>query len=101
MAHLIEIRPAEEGVPDLLLQVGDLLLVWAVGGRIRSGAETVEFLGPFSPGVLGTDQRLHTPEGLPGRVAFLARHPGRAEIELFSGVPWPEVRRTAFSLTVE
>jgi hypothetical protein len=100
VARVIEIRPADESVPSpLALQAGDLLLVWATGGRVCSGMDSVEFLGPFLIGVLGIDGQIHVPEGPPSKVAFLARRPGRAEIDIALGA-WPAIRRMRFVLAI-
>lgn len=101
MARLIEIRPAEESTSSLALQVGDLLLFWATGGHVRHDADSVEFLGPFRTGVLANDGRIHSQEGPPNRVAFLARRSGRAEIDVVRGDPWSKTQTTTFDLTVE
>ncbi|SEH00822.1 hypothetical protein SAMN05444920_11811 [Nonomuraea solani] len=101
MARVIELRPAEEAPESLTLRTGDLLMVWATGGRIRSGTDSLELLGPFLIGVLGIDGLVHTPEGPPGKVALLARRPGRAEIEFALGGPWPAIRWVTMTFVVE
>ncbi|MBF8193870.1 hypothetical protein ITP53_50990 [Nonomuraea sp. K274] len=101
VARVIELRPAEEGPPSLTLRVGDLLMVWATGARVRSGADSLELLGPFLIGVLGTDGQVHAPEGLPSKVALVARRSGRAEIDFALGGPWPALRRMTMTLVVE
>ncbi|MEV4079915.1 hypothetical protein ACGFJC_44690 [Nonomuraea fuscirosea] len=101
MARVIEFRPAEEVPESLTLRAGDLLMVWATGGRIRSGTDSLDLLGPFLIGVLGNDGQVHVPEGPPSMVALLARRPGRAEVEFALGHPWPAIRWTAMTFVVE
>lgn len=101
MARLIEVQ-AEQALPSgLTVRTGDLLHFGATGGRVRSGAESVEVLGPFVPGVVGTHGEVVSPIGAPNTVLFLARSPGRASIEVVVGDPWSAPRPLALDLTVE
>ena len=85
----------------LTIRVGDMLIIGATGGHVYSGAEVVEIVGTFVRGVLGEDGQLISPMGAPNRVLFLARHPGRAAIDVVSGDPWHAPRTTALTITVE
>lgn len=100
MGRLIEIEQAEELPPGLNIRVGDLLRFWASGGRVRSGAEAVEMLGPFLTGVVGANNELLSPLGAPNVVLFLARRPGEAVVEIVTGDPWHAARTTILKLSV-
>jgi hypothetical protein len=81
--------------------LGDVLLFHATGGRIRSGDDVVELLGPFLSAVLGDDGKVWTPLGLPNTVLFRARKPGRAEIDVITGDALHSPRTTELSVDVE
>jgi hypothetical protein len=101
MGRLIEVQHAQDVSTGLTIRVGDLLIFRATGGHVYSGAEAVEILGPFLPGVLGENGQILSPMGSPNRVLFLARHPGRAKIDVVTGDPWHEPKTTALNITVE
>ncbi|GAB2830236.1 hypothetical protein GCM10022221_31190 [Actinocorallia aurea] len=100
MPRVIELRPEQAAGAPLALQSGDLLLCWAIGGRVVSGGEAVEMLGPFQVGVPVEDGRILAPEGPPSRTVFLARGPGTARVELFAGGPGTGGAATVLTLTV-
>jgi hypothetical protein len=85
MSRLIELRLTESLPETLHLDVGDVLLVAATGGHVHSGPDVLELLGPFLPGVMGSDGEVITPAGLPNAVIFLARRAGDAMINLVAG----------------
>ena len=101
MARLIEVQDARVCPSTLELSPGDVLLFRATGGRVHSGDEVIELLGPFLQGVLGDDGRILAPAGLPNRVIFRARQPGRARIDVITGVPLHNPQTFTISLTVE
>ena len=76
MARLIEVQDARTCPSPLTVSLGDLLLFRATGGRVRSGDDVVELLGPFLSAVLGDDGTILTPLGPPNTVLFHARRPG-------------------------
>jgi hypothetical protein len=78
-----------------------VLYFGATGGHVHSGAEVVEILGPFLPGVLGDNGQIFSPMGAPNAVLFLARRPGRATIDVVTGDPWHAPKTTALAITVE
>jgi hypothetical protein len=88
MGRLIEIEPTQDLPPLLTLRVGDALRVWASGGRVESGADVVESLGPYQMSVLGTHGDVIAPAGPPNVILFVARRPGRATVEVMTGDPW-------------
>jgi len=88
MARLIEVRETRSTPSRLILETGDLLMFAATGGQVRSGADVVNVLGPFSIGILVVGGQILTPHGPPNTVFFLARGPGRARIEVITGDPW-------------
>ncbi len=101
MGRLIEVQHAQDLPTSLTIRVGDVLVFGATGGHVYSGAEVVEILGPFLPGVLGDDGQILSPMGAPNAVLFLARRPGRATIDVVTGDPWHTPETTALGITVE
>jgi hypothetical protein len=101
MARLIEVQDAQKCASPLPLRIGDMLLVHASGGRIRSGADVVEMLGPFVQAVLGEDGSILTPMGPPNVVLIRARRSGRAAIDVMTGDPWHMPQTTTVGLSVE
>jgi hypothetical protein len=78
-----------------------MLVFGATGGHVHSGAEVVEILGAFVPGVLGNNGEILSPMGAPNAVLVLARRPGRATIDVVTGDPWHAPKTTALSITIE
>jgi hypothetical protein len=101
MSRLIEVQHAQTLPTRLTIRVGDVLYFGATGGHVHSGAEVVEMLGPFLPGVLGDNSEILSPMGAPNAVLFLARRPGRSTIDVVTGDPWHAPETTALSITVE
>jgi hypothetical protein len=101
MSRLIEVQHAQDLPTRLTIRVGDVLNFGATGGYVHSGAEVVEILGPFLPGVLGDNGEILSPMGAPNAVLLLARRPGRATIDVVTGDPWHAPETTALSITVE
>jgi hypothetical protein len=101
MGRLIEVGAEASLPPSLAVKVGDVLMFGATGGRVLSGFEVVEFLGPFLPGLLTGSGKILSPEGVPNTLLFVARHPGRAEIEAIAGHPWGVSRSTVLVVIVE
>lgn len=101
MARLIEVPDAEKCASDLPLQVGDMLLFHASGGRIGSGGDAVEILGPYLEAIVGEDGNVLTPMGAPNVVLVRARRPGRAAIDVITGDPWDGPRTTRLGIRVE
>jgi hypothetical protein len=101
MARLIEVQDARVCPSPLTVRPGDVLLFRAAGGRVRSGGNVVEVLGPFLPAVLGDDGNILTPTGPPNTVLFRARRPGRARIDVVTGDPFHTPQTTALAITVE
>ncbi len=87
MPRLIEVR-TRPGLPlQLTVQVGDILLITATGGRVRGGS-AVGLIGSYARGALAAGGRVLAPIGAPSKVLFQAEHPGKAEIEVVMGDPW-------------
>lgn len=101
MGRLIETQHELPLPPSLTLQVGDLLSFAATGGHVQSGADAVEILGPFIPGLLVAGGQIVSPAGPPGTLFFLARRPGRARIDVVTGDPWGSPQVTTMELTIE
>jgi hypothetical protein len=101
MGRLIEIQPGQGLPPSLTIHVGDGLLCGATGGHVQSGADVVEMLGPFQPGVLVERGEIISPQGAPNTVLFLARRSGRATIDVVTGDPWYAPQTTTLDITVE
>jgi hypothetical protein len=77
----------------LHVQVGDLLMFGASGGRLLEGGTTVELLGIFSTSVLSDDGRVLSPVGPPTTALFRALQSGQARIEVIRGDPWQATPR--------
>jgi hypothetical protein len=101
MGRLIEVQHAQDLPTSLTIRVGDVLVFGATGGHVYSGAEVVEILGPFLPGVLGDNGQILSPMGAPNAVLFLARRTGRATIDVVTGDPWHAPKTTTLDITVE
>jgi hypothetical protein len=108
MARLIEIQNTDEMPPALMLQVGDVLWFAASGGRVQSGdgdefdtAVSVEMLGAFLQSVIGTNGQILSPMGAPNVVLFVARSPGQATIEVFTGDPFRQTQPAVLDIIVE
>jgi len=101
MGRLIEVQDPQDLPTPLTIRVDDVLIFRATGGHVHSGAEAVELVGSFLPGVLGDNGQIYSPMGAPNRVLFLARHPGRANIDVVTGDPFQAPKTTELSITVE
>lgn len=100
MGRLIEIEPTQELPPSLTVRVGDALRLWASGGRVESGGDAVESLGPYQAGVLGALGDVVAPAGPPNVILFLARRPGRATVTVMTGDPWHSAQSQTFEINV-
>ena len=101
MARLIEIADLKVAA-ELSVRVGDVLLVRAAGGRIRTGEEVVEFLGPFVAAVVGDDGNVYTPMGPPNVLLFRAVRAGLGRVEIITGEPFGSpVSSTELRITAE
>jgi hypothetical protein len=96
---LIEVRRVVDLPAELVVQVGDLLLFRATGARVQSGAGLTN-LGSFVAGSLTGDGQVLSAAGAPDATLFHASEPGRVLIELFTGDPWREPRRTTVTVEV-
>jgi hypothetical protein len=101
MARLIDVQDAQVRLARLAVQTGDVLLFQAIGGRVQSGGDVVEMLGPFLPAVVGEDGNVMTPMGAPNTVLFRVHRPGRATIDVVTGVPWQAPQSVTLSIVVE
>lgn len=101
MARLIEVQDARMCPSPLTVRPGDVLLFRAAGGRVRSGGEVVELLGPFLQAVVGDDGNILTPMGPPNTVLFRARRPGQALIDVVTGDPFYTPQTTSLGISVE
>ncbi len=95
MGRLIDVASIRDLPPAVTLQAGDLLLVRATGGRVLEGAETLQALGTFGAAALAPDGQVLAAAGEPAAVAFLARMPGTARIEVMRGGPFGGPRGAA------
>jgi|SRR6476646_5906937 hypothetical protein len=100
MGRLVEVRDVVDLPPKLVVQVGDLLLFRATGGRVQSGTGLTN-LGSFLAGTLSPDGQVLSAMGAPDATLFHASEPGRVVIELFTGDPWHEPRRTTLAVEVQ
>jgi hypothetical protein len=100
MGRLIEIQTTQGLPPSLSVCVGDLLVFDASGGHVRSGADSVEFLGALMRSVVGENRQILAPLGAPNAAAFLARRTGAAEIDVIIGDPWHNPKTLVLALIV-
>jgi hypothetical protein len=102
VARLIEIRPSVQPAPaTLTVYADDLLTFAATGGRVTSGAASIEIIGIFRTSVLAGDGRILSPAGAPDAVLFRAGRPGPATIEVVIGDPWRSPRTVRLEVLVE
>ena len=101
MSRLIEVQRVEDCTSPLVVRVGDVLLLHASGGRVRSGGAAVELWGPFLPAVIASTGEVLAPTGAPNTVLLRARAPGPATLDMFTGDPWHAPRIVTLSLAVE
>jgi hypothetical protein len=101
MGRLVEIKSVQSLPPRLTIGIGDLLIFRAAGGHITSGEGILEILGPFMPGLILEDGTILSPMGAPNAVAFFARHPGQATIDVVTGDPWHSPQTARLEITVE
>jgi hypothetical protein len=101
MGRLIEVQDVRTCPSQMTVRLGDVLLFHAVGGRVRSGRETVRLLGVFFSSVLGNNGQILTPIGPPNIVMFQAHQPGPSLIDVITGDPFQAPRTTTVYLTVE
>jgi hypothetical protein len=101
MARLIDVPDVRHCTSPLPLGIGDVLRVRASGGRIASGGDVVEMLGPLIDAVVGNDGTVLTPMGAPNVVLVRARRPGQATIEVITGDPWRRAQATTLVITVK
>jgi hypothetical protein len=99
VGRLIEVRNVVDLPAALVVPAGDLLLFRTTGGRVQSGA-SVTNLGSFMAGTFTGDGQVLSAVGAPDATLFAASEPGRALIELFTGDPWHEPRRTTVTAEV-
>lgn len=102
MARLVEVQHPEPVPSPLKVSVGDVILFHATGGRLAAGCEVgpVEVLGPFLPSVFGPDGEVVAPMGSPGTLLAMARAPGSAAVEVFTGGPSRSPRKTTVTIVV-
>lgn len=100
MSRYIEIELPQDLRAGLTLEVGDVLRVWATGGRVASGAGVVELLGPLLTGVVGTNGEILSPTGGPNVLLLRALRAGRATVELSTGDPWHNAQTRTLEITV-
>ena len=87
MPRFIPVPLGAGAVQELTVAIGDVLSFTASGGQVLSGS-SVEFIGVFGPGTVGTDGRVLSPAGPPNRVLVRAAAPGRSTLRLATGDPF-------------
>ncbi|HEX8350315.1 MAG TPA: hypothetical protein VF598_10165 [Hymenobacter sp.] len=90
MARLIEMENLLDLPARVRLEVGDVLLFPASGGRVQNGTESLAFLGAFLPGLLQPGGEILSPMGAPNTVLFHAHSRGQATIAVMAGDPWQD-----------
>jgi hypothetical protein len=87
VARFVTLQPRQLGSGYLRVEVGDLLILPAVGGYVRNGSGSMKLLGVFMSAVVGTNGEVLSPAGLPNVVAFRACRVGSATIEVLLPSP--------------
>jgi hypothetical protein len=100
MGRLIEFQPAEVRDFQLIINVGDVLVVGAFGVQVRSGADAVEVVGPLVQGVISDNDQLLSPLGAPNTLLIIARAPGRSVLNLKLGDPFHSPRNSVLNLEI-
>jgi hypothetical protein len=101
MGRLIELQQAQDSPTSLKLRVGDLLIIKATGIHIESGADILETLGPFVPGLMLENGNIVSPVGAPNTVLLLTHRSGLARIKMIIGDPWHRSDSRMLEITVE
>jgi hypothetical protein len=98
MPRLIQVNTLEDLRGRVALQVGDVLSLPAIG--VTGATDIVEILGPFVPGVVGTNGEVLSPAAVPGFVMIFARGAGTAEVDVFAGDPFRGAQKTSLCISV-
>jgi hypothetical protein len=85
MRRYIEVQNARSCPSPLCVQVGDVLVVYTAGARVRSGDQSIQLLGPFITAMVGQNGEIIEPAGNPGLVILRGLQPGLARVELILG----------------
>lgn len=95
MARLIEIQNVQSLPAEIILHVGDLLLVKVSGGQVISETKAIKIIGPFIDSLLLDDGEIISPMGAPNTIMLFARQPGQAQLEIIVGDPWfgPKIKK--------
>src|SRR6478752_5346210 len=101
MARLVEVQDLRLVRSLLVLQSGDVLVLHATGGTIRSGAGIIELLGIFRSALLGDTGQILTPAGLPDVVLFRATQEGRGVIGVVTGGTFAAPETIELSIDVQ
>ena len=102
MPRLVEIDPSRRKIPGRIVIVsGDIVLLRATGGHVRSGEHAVHFLGAFLTALLKGKRPGYCAVGAPNRVVFVARAAGAAVIDVVTGDPWGESKVTILNISVQ
>jgi hypothetical protein len=101
MPRLIEVQDARTCASPLRVRAGDVLMIHAAGGRIESGADVVEVLGPFVGSVVGGDGSVAEPSGPPNSVLFRIRRAGDAVIRVIGGDPFSAPQASEIHIAAE
>jgi len=102
VGRLIEIDPSRRRIPRrVIIVAGDVLLIRATGGHVRSGEDAVHLLGALLTALLRENGHIIAPLGAPNRVIFVAQAAGDAVIDVVTGEPWGEFRTTILNVSVK
>jgi hypothetical protein len=99
VARLVDAQNLAELPAHLTLNLGDVLVLPASGARVQRGADVLEVLGAYIPGLVHEDGRVLAPMGAPNTVLIRASQVGSATILVMTGDPW-HGPPTTISLTV-
>jgi len=84
----------------LTIQVGDVLVMHASGGRVQSGS-SLELGGPYLPATAVEPGEVLTAMGVPHTMLAWARHCGPTIVEMISGDPRGRTETAMLQVNVE
>ena len=88
MPKLIEVLTLE-GLPvRITVEKGDVLLIKATGGQVKTGPGVLQLIGAFVPAIMQENGEVITPAGAPNTILCLAHAVGLAQFEVYGGDPW-------------
>jgi hypothetical protein len=98
---MVEYEPGKSSTAEIVLHVGDMLLIRSSGVRIGSGATSLHNVGAFVRAALADDGTVIEPAGAPNRVVLLALAEGKTTLEFNTGDPYRQSARRTVTVRIE